>query len=144
MLNFFSATCFISRKSHFARTRRDRLKSTLYLRLKKRKIFFLEKNEFSKFFLSENVAVQKNVKGGPFLSYKHAFCSKITKNSKGDPLGTIKKFRKKVAQCRKKLDFVAILPNFADLFRKSSISRLVSRNTKGSSMFEKRFASDKN
>ena len=29
----------------------------------------------------------------------HAFCWKITKNS--DPLGTLKNFRKKVAQCRK-------------------------------------------
>ena len=48
--------------------------------------------------------VPKNVKGGPFLIYKHAFCSKITKNSKGDPLGTLKKFRKKVAQCRKKIE----------------------------------------
>ena len=41
-------------------------------------------------------------KRGPFLIHKHAFCSKITKNSKGDSLGTLKKFRKKVAQCRKK------------------------------------------
>ena len=48
------------------RTRRERLKSALYLRLKKRKTFFLEKNlKFSKKkFLSENVAVPKNVKGG--------------------------------------------------------------------------------
>ena len=43
-------------------------------------------------------------KRGPFFIYKHAFCSKITKNSKGDPLGTLKKFRKKVAQCRKKIE----------------------------------------
>ena len=31
--------------------------------------------------------VPKIVKGGPFLIYKHEFCCKITKNSKGDPLG---------------------------------------------------------
>ena len=45
--------------------------------------------------------VPKNVEGGPFLIYKHTFCCKITKNSKGDPLETYKKFRKKIAQCRK-------------------------------------------
>ena len=32
-------------------------------------------------------------KRGPFLIYIHAFCCKITKNSKGDPLGTLKNFR---------------------------------------------------
>ena len=39
-------------------TRREHLKSALYLRLKKRKTFFLEKilEIFEKFFLSENVA----------------------------------------------------------------------------------------
>ena len=47
--------------------------------------------------------MSKNVKGGPFLVYKHALCCKITKNSKGDPLGTLKNFRKKVEQCRKKI-----------------------------------------
>ena len=41
---------------------------------------------------------------GPFLIYKHAFCSKITKTQRGDPLGTLKKFRKKVSQCRKKIE----------------------------------------
>ena len=46
--------------------------------------------------------VPKNVNGGPFLIYKHAFCSKITKNSKGDPLGTLKKFRKKSLTVPKK------------------------------------------
>ena len=46
----------------------------------------------------------KYVEGGPLLIYKHAFCCKITKNSKGGPpLGTLKNFRKKVAQCRKKI-----------------------------------------
>ena len=39
---------------------------------------FLEKTSFGKCRV-----VPKNVKGGPFLIYKHAFCSKITKNSKG-------------------------------------------------------------
>ena len=85
-------------------TRRERLKSALYLRLKKRKTFFLEKNlKFSKIFFSFGKCrtVPKNVKGGPFLIYKHAFCCKITK-LKGGTLWDIKKFSKKVAQCRKK------------------------------------------
>ena len=43
-------------------------------------------------------------KKGTLLIYKHAFCSQITKNSKGDPVGTLKKFRKKVSQCRKKIE----------------------------------------
>ena len=34
-------------------------------------------------------------KRGPFLIYKQAFCSKITKNSKGGPFGDIKKISKK-------------------------------------------------
>ena len=43
-------------------------------------------------------------KRGPFLIYKHAFCSKITKNSKGGPFGDIKKNSKKVSQRRKKIE----------------------------------------
>ena len=46
----------------------------------------------------------KNVKGGPFLIYKHAFCSKTTKNSKGGSFGDIKKKSKKVSQRRKKIE----------------------------------------
>ena len=58
---------------------------------------FLEKNlKFLKNFLSENVSVPKNVKGGHFLIYKYTFCCKITKNSKGGPFGDIKIFEKKV------------------------------------------------
>ena len=48
-------------------TRRERLKSALYLRLKKRKTFFLEKNlKFSKIFLFCRT-VPKNVKRGTFF-----------------------------------------------------------------------------
>ena len=36
------------------------------------------------------------------MIYKHAICCKITKTSKGGPFGTLKNFRKKVAQCQKK------------------------------------------
>ena len=106
--NRHSRICQHDSKSTFLiLTRRERLKSALYLRLKKRKTVFLEKNlKFSKKKLSFGKCrtVPKNVKA--FLIYKHAFCSKITKNSNtqtGDPLGTLRKFRKKVAQCRKKL-----------------------------------------
>ena len=71
---------------------------------KAQNIFFEKKLEIfeKKISFGKCRTVPKNVKGGPFLIYKHAFCSKITKNSKGDPLGTLKKFRKKVSQCRKK------------------------------------------
>ena len=48
-----------------------------------------------KFSFGKCRTVPKNVKGGPFLIYKLAFCCKITKNSKGDPLGTLKIFEKK-------------------------------------------------
>ena len=75
-------------------TRRERLKSALYLRLKKRKTFFFGKKKFEiferKISFGKCRTVPKNVKGGPFLIYKHAFCSKKTKNSKGGPFGDIK------------------------------------------------------
>ena len=97
-------TCLLALAAHIL-TRRERLKSALYLRLKKRKTFFFgkkleifgKKNSFGKCR-----TVPENVKGGPFLIYKHAFCSKITKNSKGGPFGDIKKIRKKISQRRKK------------------------------------------
>ena len=87
-------------------TRRERLKSALYLRLKKGKTFFFGKNlKFSKkISFGKCCTVPKNVKGGPFLVYKHAFCSKITKTQRGDPLWTLKKLRKKVSQRRKKIE----------------------------------------
>ena len=50
-------------------TRRERLKFALYLRLEKRKTFFLEKNlKFCETFFSFGKCrtVPKNVEGGPF------------------------------------------------------------------------------
>ena len=53
-------------------TRRERLKSALYLKLKKRKTFFWKKNFFGKKLLEKNFVLQnvavpeKNQKGGPF------------------------------------------------------------------------------
>ena len=75
-------------KLKFNLTRRERLKSALYLRLKKRKTFFLEKNlKFSKKnSFGKCRTVPKNVKGGPFFIHKRAFCSKITKKLKGGTL----------------------------------------------------------
>ena len=58
---------------------------------------------FEKIFLSENVAqCRKMQKRGPFLISKHAFCCKITKNSKGGSFGDIKKFSKKSRTVPKK------------------------------------------
>ena len=67
------------------KTRGERLKSALYLRLKKRKTFLLEKNlKFSKIFLFRKTSHSaEKCKRGALLIYKHAFCCKITKNSKG-------------------------------------------------------------
>ena len=118
-------------------TRRERLKSALYLRLKKAQFFkfvkggpfrlfenpvcckiskklsgdHLEtfekyKNIFGKIFekkrktrfLKQSHRAEK-LERGPFGLFENPVCCKI---SKGDPLAT-KKFRKKVAQCRKKL-----------------------------------------
>ena len=45
----------------------------------------------------------KKEKGGPFLIYKHAFCCRITKNSKGGPFGDIKQFSKKRRTVPKKI-----------------------------------------
>ena len=53
-----------------SKTRRERLKSALYLRLKKRKTFFLEKNvKFSKIFSFEKCrTVSKKIKRGDPLA----------------------------------------------------------------------------
>ena len=43
-------------------------------------------------------------KRGILLIYKHAFCSKITKNSKGGPFRDIKKISKKSRTVPKKIE----------------------------------------
>ena len=58
----FDRTKFFQ-KSHNAKTRRERLKSAPYLRLKKRKILSLEK----KFSFKRSRIVPKNVKEGTLL-----------------------------------------------------------------------------
>ena len=64
---------------------------------KAQNIFFGKKLEiFEKnFSFGKCRRVPKNVKGGLFLIDKHAFCSKMTKNSKGRPFGYVKKISKK-------------------------------------------------
>ena len=48
-------------------------------------------------------SAEKCKRGGPFLIYKHAFCSKKkTKNSKGGPFGDIKKISKKKSHSAEK------------------------------------------
>ena len=44
----------------------------------------------------------KNVKRGTLLDINIHAVVKYQKTQRGDPLGTLKNFRKKVAQCRKK------------------------------------------
>ena len=56
----------------------------------KRETFFWKKNmKFSKIFLFRKMShsAEKCKKGDLFLIYKHAFCCKITKIQRGDPLG---------------------------------------------------------
>ena len=87
-------------------TRRERLKSAPYLRLKKRKtLFFGKKLKFlkKKFSFKRSRIVPKNVKGGPFWIYKQTFRCKISKNSKGGPFVDIKKISKKSRTVPKKI-----------------------------------------
>ena len=90
-------------------TRRERLKSEPYLRLKKRKTLFWKKIEIfeKKISFKRSRIVPKNVKGGygfinPSGFIKKYSVAKCQKTQRGDPLGTVKSFRKKVAQFRKK------------------------------------------
>ena len=68
-------------------TRRERLKSALYLSLKKRKTFFWKKMNFF-FFRKMSHSAEKCIKGDPF-EFIHTFCCKILENSKGGPFGDI-------------------------------------------------------
>ena len=91
-------------------TRRERLKSALYLRLKKRKKFFRKKLEifeknlkFSKKNFKENVAqCRKKIKrGDPLASDGFVDYVKKVQNERGDPLET-KKLSKKSRTAPKK------------------------------------------
>ena len=94
----------IQKSSDVLLTRRERLKSAPYLRLKKRKTLFGKKRKFLKkfFFQKKSHSAEKCKRGDPsgFIN-KHSV-AKYQKTQRGDPLGTLKNFRKKVAQFRKK------------------------------------------
>ena len=78
-------------------TRRERLKSALYLKLKKRKTFFLEKNlKFLKifFFRKMSHSAEKNQKGGPFSLGRFCSLRLKSKKRKGGPFGDKKNFEK--------------------------------------------------
>ena len=67
---------------------------------------FLEKNlKFSKkkiFFRRMSHSAEKCKRGDPFWFPNMHSVAKLQKTQRGDPLGTLKNFRKKVAQCREK------------------------------------------
>ena len=56
--------------------------------------------KFLIFFQKMLHSVEK-CKRGPFLIYKHTFYCKITKNSKGDPLGIFENFQKNLHSAKK-------------------------------------------
>ena len=88
---------------NYSVTRRERLKSAPYLRLKNRKTFFLEKLVIfeKKFSFKKSRIVPKNVNGGTLLDLNIHAVAQYQKTRRGDPFETLKIFSKKVAQCRK-------------------------------------------
>ena len=93
-----TASCFESQ------TRRERLKSALYLRLKKRKRLFSKKNLkfLISFFQKMSHSAKKCKRGDPLGFINIYSVAKYQKTRKGDSFETLKNFRKKL-QCRKKL-----------------------------------------
>ena len=86
-------------------TRRERLKSAPYLRLKKRKSNFLEKNlKFLKknFFQKKSHSAEK-CKRGTLLDLLTYIPLQNIKNLEGGPFGDIKKFSKKSRTVPKKV-----------------------------------------
>ena len=86
-------------------TRRERLKSAPYLRLKKRKTIFWKKtwNFWKKFFFQKKSYSAKKCKKGTLLDLLTYIPLQNIKNLDGGTLwGHWKIFEKKVAQCRKK------------------------------------------
>ena len=91
------SVCFLGCEDNIL-TRRERLKSALYLRLKKRKTFFWKKNlKFLKifFFRKMSHSAEKNQKGGPFSLGRFCRLRLKSKKTKGGTLWRQKKFRKK-------------------------------------------------
>ena len=64
-----------------------------------------EKIEENKFLFPEkNLSAEKNWKGGPFGIFQHPFCRKTAEKIAGGPFGEKIFRKKKVPQCRKKLE----------------------------------------
>ena len=110
------------------KTRRERLKSALYLRLRKSKTLFLKKTNIhsvakyhplrffnihsvakhekikeKNFYFREKISqCRKKLKGGPFGIFQHPFCRKTSKKMQRGPFGE-KNSGKNVSQCQKKL-----------------------------------------
>ena len=88
--------------THTEKTRRERLKSALYLRLKMRKRLFLKKNlKFLIFFQKMSHSAEKCERGALWALLTYILLQNIKKLERG-LFWDIKKFSKKVAQCRKK------------------------------------------
>ena len=87
------------------KTRRERLNSAPYLRLKKRKTLFLEQIEIfeKKFSFKRSRIVPKNVKRGTLLDLLTNIPLQNIKKLKGGPFGDIKKFSKKSRTVPKKI-----------------------------------------
>ena len=99
-------SCHTKHNRH-EKTSRDRPKSAPYLRLKNRKrtskcpsilFYSTQKNLFSE----KNLTMPKKLKGGTLWDFSTSILSQNSKKIEGGPFGG-KKFRKKVAQYRKKL-----------------------------------------
>ena len=87
-------------------TRRERLKSALYLRLKKRKrLFFEKKLEFFEFLFFQKMSHSaKKCKRGDPLGFINIYSvAKYQKTRKGDSFDTLKNFEKKSHNAEKKL-----------------------------------------
>ena len=88
------------------KTRRARLKSALYLRLKKRKrLFFEKKLEIFEFFFFQKPShsAEKSERGDPLGFINIYSVAKYEKTRRGSLLRHWNFFEKKVAQCRKKV-----------------------------------------
>ena len=85
-------------------TRRERLKSALYLRLKKRKRLFFKNLEIFDFFFKKCRIVPKNVKGGTLWALlTYILLQNNKKTRKGDSFETLNNFQKSRTMPKKNL-----------------------------------------
>ena len=82
-------------------TRRERLKSALYLRLKKRKTFFWKLEMFENFFVEKCRISAEKCKRGILLDLLTCILLQNIKKLGGGLLETLKNFRKKVHSAEK-------------------------------------------